>query len=346
MKAMGGGGGSFSQSTKKYVAPPTQKVTRKAKQLSHSELAIQWQQNGGKFVEPEKKAWTKADIDRARAAKERAEEAAEKAAKEAVHGVPTDAGVEIEPVDSAGSKCSDLARARMTALAAKLQEMSMEPTATASPPPPAAATDASVEELRTLVECRRSQLQELELLEAMFIDELLFNDPAGVAALRELVEALDDDDDDDPEALRAVAMHPPLGFTLQMTVPDSRAPVDEVSSAEGGADGGEGGSSDGTKPEQRLKVASLLLRVGFPPSYPTQGTPPLLFIEDVMIVDADAELASDKTLQTLATLEEDRLIAAMTAQAAEHQPDPCIFEMATWATEHAFEFVRVIWSAS
>ena len=75
----------MSRTSQKYVPPPTVKVKKKTG-LSHSELAARWAEQGGKFVEPEKKQWSKADIDRARKEKEAREEAEAKAGKERVVG--------------------------------------------------------------------------------------------------------------------------------------------------------------------------------------------------------------------------------------------------------------------
>ena len=341
-KALGGGGGSFSKTSKKHVSAPVVKV-KKEKKISHSELAARWQEQGGKFVESDKKVWTKADIDRARAEKEKREEEAAQAAK-GQSGVATAAEGEELVVVETGPLAHELARARMASLAEKLHGLSTSDGAGS-----AGADDESGEALSELVECRRSQLQELELLEAMFVDEYrLVSDAQQLAAMREQLEALDEGGaaDAEADARRALAAAPPLSFSLAMTVHDTRtdAARDASTSAErGGAGEGEGagGGGDDGGPAAKL-VASILLLVTFPRRYPTPDVPPRLHLEDVMICDAAAVQPADKLLESLVALDEDALVREMLGVAAALQPDACIFEAATWLAEHAFEHTRRI----
>merc|ERR1712050_680535 len=98
---------------------------------------------------------------------------------------------------------------------------------------------ASPEEIPTLVDCTRSQLEEIEMIEAMFPDEFCpLYDSEFLDRLRAGLE------DEDAEVLRSVAAHPPLELLLQMTVPDERSP-DET-----------GG---------KQLIASILLHITLPP---------------------------------------------------------------------------------
>ena len=195
-----------------------------------------------------------------------------------------------------------------------------------------------------MAENRRAQLEELECLEAMYIDEfLLVTSADAVAALRAKCDLLGEDAASaDAATLRDVAMHPPLEFSLQLTAHGERtaeaapAPTDEAGAEqEGGAP-----SSAGPTPRSPTPlVASLLLRVRFPATYPTTA-PPVLILEDAMVT-TEEPLASDKVLTTQALVQEEALLAAMLERAAETLPDPCIFDAASWAVENAFEFVRL-----
>ena len=320
---MGGGGGSYSKTSRKAAPKSAPKVSKGPKKPTHSQLVAKWQEQGGKFVE-EKKEWTKADIDRARRAKEAAEEAAAAAAAAGSAPPPPE---EEEQSGPAGPTVAELARARMAELAIQMQTLSTEAAPTVDAETYAAAT---VDELRSLAECRRSQLEELEMVEAMFPEEfLLSSNPVDVEALRAAVEALDETD---VEALLGIAAHRPLEFMLQMTVSDQRAAA--VNEAE----------KEGEEQEVKELVASVLLRVRFPALYPTPEHPPLLHVEDVMITEAIAELGKGKVLSTLALLDEGAMMEAMLEQAREVLPNPCVYEMVNWMSENAFKFVRHTWT--
>mmetsp|Transcript_45168 Transcript_45168/g.84548 ORF Transcript_45168/g.84548 Transcript_45168/m.84548 type:complete len:302 (+) Transcript_45168:101-1006(+) len=272
------------------------------KKLSHKELIAKWTRDGGKFGPP-KKIWTKSDIDRHRNKQREGEER-------------PDAGV-MEEAEETGDmlfKASDLARARMAEMAEEMQIQALQGPDDSGDGGEADDSDAcagaSPEELHTLIDCRRSQLEELEMLEAMFPDEFCpLYDSAGVDKLRAALEA------EEAEALRSVAAHPPLELLLQVTVPDERSP-DET-----------GG---------KQFVASILLRIAFPPMYPTEGTPPEFRIEDVMITDALNEIGLDKVLWSEVNLDESKLITEMQQVAADILPDPCVAGIVSWISGNVF----------
>merc|ERR1740123_971181 len=172
---------------------------------------------------------------------------------------------------------------------------------------PTIQPDASPEEVQTLIDCRRSQLEELEMLEAMFADEFcpLFDSTAALEAL-------------EAETPNSVAALPPLELLLQMTVPDERSP-DET-----------GG---------KQFIASILLHVGFPPKYPTQGTSPEFRLVDVMITDANDKIGLDKVLWSEVNLDENKLITEMQQMAADMLPDPCVAGVVGWMSENVFSHV-------
>ena len=189
MKALGGGGGSYSSTSKKYEPKAEPKKPKPVQGLSHSQLMAQWEANGrdpktGKLIKhvETKAVWTKADIDRARRAKERAEEAQ----REALKPVLVAAGSTAD--EGGGARrvmAPEAARARMAALAREIQrEIQLEPAAAAerSCDDSAGASQAAGgavpggargrRALRAVALCRRTQLDELQLLEAMCAEEV------------------------------------------------------------------------------------------------------------------------------------------------------------------------------
>ncbi|CAE8675531.1 unnamed protein product, partial [Polarella glacialis] len=277
--------------------------------LSHKELLAKWTRDGSKFGPP-KKVWTSADRDRNRQSCGRFKE----------DEARPDAGV-IEEEDETNDmlfKASDLAHARMAELAEEMQIQALQGPDDAGDGGEADDVDtcagASPEELQTLVDCRRSQLEELEMLEAMFPDEFRpLYASTGVDELRASLEAKG------AEALRSVAAHPPLELLLQMTVPDERSP-DET-----------GG---------KQLIAFILLHIVFPPMYPTPGTPPEFHFEDVMIADANDEIGLDKVLWPEVNFDVNLLITEMQQMAADIQPDPCVHAIVSWMSENVFSHAQ------
>ena len=298
-------------------------------------MVMQWEANGrdaeGKLIKhtPKKQGWTKDEINRAR---DRADAERRRAAEQAAV-TTTPAGAAGEAVEAAeGVPAHELARARLRELAHALQTgaegaagggaegaSAAEGAGASCEPPP--------EEQWAIAECRRSQLEELECLEAMFADEfVLVSSAGGVERLRELSESLGEDAvGTDAAALREVAAHPPLECSLQLTAHGERPAAEE-----------------GERAVTILVplVASILLRVRLPVEYPK--TPPVLAIEDVMVTTQEP-LGRDKMLTTVARLNEDALVAAMLERAAATLPEPCIYEVATYLTESALEAVGHSW---
>lgn len=354
MKALGGGGGSFSKTTHKAAPKAVEKPKPKPKALSHSQLVAQWEQQGRdangkliKYVEKEKK-WTKEDIDRARAAKEKAEEEARNAEKPKMTPA-NEAGEELVVLQ--GLKASELARTRMAKLADNLECMSLEGDETAgmadgvsgggggSSSAGDAACSQDAETMQALVESRRAQLEELTLIEAMFPEEFrMVSDAATVEALRAALETLEGSADD-VDALQVVAAHTDLEFALQMTAEfdlqrsSKPPPEDPAVSSEGEA-----------RAQEKKLVGSLLFRVRFPREYLSSPTSyPRLYVEDALFVEAEAELTADKVLSTCAVLDEGALVTAMLGEAEELLPGPCVFQMVSWMQEHVSEFVSATW---
>ena len=142
MKGMGGGGGSYSSSTNKAAPKVVEKKPKAVQGNSHSQLMAQWEANGrdektGKLIKhvETKAAWTKADIDRSRAAKERAEEAQRVALKPTLVEAGSTAG-EGGGGEGGGGRCviaPEAAKARMASLAQEMQRdmQRLEPAAAA-----------------------------------------------------------------------------------------------------------------------------------------------------------------------------------------------------------------------
>lgn len=338
MKAMGGGGGSFSRSSQKAEVKAPTKVKHAPKKLSHADLLNKWAAQGGKFAVSEKKrVWTKADIEHAKAQKDaaaRGEVLPPRAPRkprvrrpEGTEGPDDDGVIEEESEDEEPYvprllAPPELARARMAGMAQEL--LACEAPEDALAEEPAKYAEASLEELQGVAECRRQQFTELDLLEAMFVDEyLLFSDADETEALKAALEALPDPPTGaDAEALRSVAEQPPLDFALQMTVQDQRPPE----------------QTDG-----RQLVASILLRVRFPFMYPTPGVPPTVHVVGYMVADSLGEpQEEDSSPSTLAEFDAEEMTKAMLAQVTELQPDPIVYEMATWMSDNAFAFVRPV----
>ena len=335
MKALGGGGGSYSKTSHKAVAKPAEKPKAKPKTLSHSQLQAQWEQNGrdadGKLIKhvvDTSKIWTKADIERARAAKEKAEEEA----RQLKNPKPVPAGsIEDEVIIVSGRSAQEVAKERMAGLA-----LDLEPQSSGDGDNGAGAS-SDVPDAGRL----RAQLDELAVLEAMFVDDYrLVSDATGVDALRSALEGLEADGTA-ANALAVVASHPLLEFALQINVDEPEEAARARAAKANSQEAKDEETSETSAP--RFLVASILLRVRLPAAYPTPGSPPLLYVEDAMVTEAGAELGADKVLTSCAVLDEGALTTDMRLQAEASLPDPCVWDMTNWMTEHAFDYITTTW---
>ena len=203
---------------------------------------------------------------------------------------------------------SDQAREKMAELARQLQfktEISKKD----------APTGLGMSELTTIAECKQIQLDEMMALEAIYMgtDTFLVSTQCQLEELQEKMEQLDWDDE---TALRAVAQHSPIYFSLQLTIDN---------------------------PDDGGHVASLLLGVELPALYPSQEVPPTLKVEYFMLTDKNMVCSANKPLTSLGYLLQPNFDDAIQAEARAIVPDPCIYELAdTWLTENLFNEYIVV----
>jgi hypothetical protein len=167
----------------------------------------------------------------------------------------------------------------------------------------------TLDELKEIAECKQSQLDEILALEAIFMDTetFLVSRACQLDDLREKIEALDDSDE---TCLRSIARHPPITFTLQLTIDD---------------------------PDGDDLVANILLDIALPPLYPLKDPSPKFEVAYFMITDKTMICSANKPLEALGYLEESNLIDAINAEAQMLLPDPCIYEISsTWLSESIF----------
>ena len=91
----------------------------------------------------------------------------------------------------------------------------------------------------------------------------------------------------------------------------------------------------------RELVASVLLHVCFPPLYPNPEHPPTLRVHDAMVTDKSATMGQDKLLQSVAHLEEGKLARAMLEEADGLLPNPCVYDLTEWLSEHLFAHISM-----
>lgn len=220
-------------------------------------------------------------------------------------------------------KPSEQALARMSELALRLQLLRDDDApavAEADRLEPQEKEVLSPEELQRIYECRQAQLDEMDALEAIYTDTdtLRLAHASRVDDLRHLLEELQmlqkQHDGTDAAAvniaLRAVADHPLLMFTLQLTIP-----------IEYDGNGGDGDNA-------RELVASILLHVSLPRHYPDPNAPPALSFRYCVVTDRREECGLDKPLASVAHLDETALRDQLLMGAADLLPDPCLYEMA------------------
>jgi len=291
--------------------PQGGKAKGPSKNLSHKQILEQRAKQGSKFVE-KNKPWTRQQIDRHMSAQERAEKDEEAAAVIA----KLDAEKRERELQSRIVKPSEQARICMSELAKQLQQqLTLEESSI--------STSSDFEELQKIAECRQIQLDEMSALEAMLnvsdTDVFLVSDASNLGELREALDRFQEEEQGQ-DILSSLAEHPLLSCTLQLTIPDHRDSND-----------------DGDL------IASILLQVTLPILYPTPGSPPLLEFKYIMVTDAQEECGIDKTLASLAYLDEQGLKEAMLKEAEEMiLPDPCIYELAaTYLSESVFFYMHM-----
>jgi hypothetical protein len=199
----------------------------------------------------------------------------------------------------------------------RLQELAMELSTASLAPVQIDSLAVEASDMKTCVECKQMQLDEIMALDAIFIDtnDFLVADASDVERLRCLVEDYQMVEEDDEGLLQSIVEHQPLSLYLSQTIGDVNNP--DLS-------------------------ASLLLNITYPPLYPLGGATPQIDIVYFMVTDRTVVCSPDKPLDSLAFLEESKLQEAFNAQLAQILPDPIVYEVAvTWLHENLFEFVSM-----
>jgi len=186
----------------------------------------------------------------------------------------------------------------------------------------------SIADMQRVAECRELQLNEVMGLEAIYADtiELLVSHSSDLESLQQHIEQWQMDDSNE-KILNAIVRHPPISFTLQLTVDGTC-----------GSDRGD----DNTSINMEL-AASLLVRVTLPALYPLDETSiPVLDVEYFIATDREAVCNPDKALESLAHLEEGIFKHAFAEEAKQILPDPCVYEVVTpWLMERLFDYVNM-----
>jgi hypothetical protein len=168
-------------------------------------------------------------------------------------------------------------------------------------------------------------VDEIDALEAIFTDtdEFLVSDASQLDELRALLEQAEEDETNLAN-LRALARHPLLACSLQLSITDPRV--------------ASGSSNDGME-----LVASILLLVRLPLLYPANhDASPSFDVKYVMVTDVNEQCGIDKALVSLSYLDEIGLREQLLVQSKEVMPDPCIYEVAnTFMTENVFNFMQM-----
>ena len=185
----------------------------------------------------------------------------------------------------------------------------------------------SIADMQKVAECRELQLNEIMGLEAIYADthELLVSRSSDLETLQQYIENWQMDDDNE-QTLEVILRHPPSSFTIQLTVD--------------GACESDGGNDD----MNTMNItALLLLRVTLPALYPfDENSVPVFDFEYFIATDRDAVCNPDKSIETLAHLEEYKLKDALKEEAKQILPDPCVYEVVTsWLIERLFDFVTL-----
>ena len=200
--------------------------------------------------------------------------------------------------------------------------------------PPAAASRACAgrrrrsgggDEMAALKAEEERILAELAALEAIYAesDEYVLADDADIDGLRERIEQWQGDGEGGvgDDLVSSIVQHPPTRFWLQLVVEDET-------------------NAMGTEQGVDL-VATVLLQVMLSPSYP-EASVPTMEVAYFCATDRNAQMSVDKALESLVHLEEDRLLQALTEQAQQVVPMPCVYEVAaTWLPDHLFEYCKL-----
>ena len=215
---------------------------------------------------------------------------------------------------------TDLAKERMKAEAVRRRAM----------PTHAHAVDVESEHSlddSQMVQCREMQLDEIDALEAIYADseEFVLAEDADVDGLRERLGQWQEDGggsgDSNTDFALSITKHLPIRFCLQLVVEDEMNVM---------------GTVDGV-----ALVATALLQITLPPSYP-EASLPKIEVAYFCVTDQNAQMGGDKALESLVHLEEERLLQDLTEQANDIVPMPCVYEVAaSWLPEHVFEYCKL-----
>ena len=212
------------------------------------------------------------------------------------------------------------ANIRMSELAKKLQQEEVSVSEIDM-------SNYSIADMQKVAECRELQLNEIMGLEAIYSDthELLVSRSSDLETLQQYIEQWQMDDDNE-QTLEAILKHPPSSFTLQLVV-------------DGACESGGGNDDMNTM----NLTALLLLRVTLPTLYPfDEKSAPVFDFDYFIATDRDAVCNPDKPIETLAHLEEYELKGALSKEAKQILPDPCVYEVVTsWLIERLFDFVTL-----
>lgn len=171
-----------------------------------------------------------------------------------------------------------------------------------------------VHELQRLGELRRSQLEEVSVLQAVFDgdDELQLR--FDFEAIQESVE--DSLENQEREALLAVNAFPLFSYTLSLTIADNRT------------------SSE--KHANQALEAKMKFSVSIPADYPTDASP-VLKIEEITSRDTkEKDNRKDRVVRNVVEFDESRLLRDMLSQVKEARPEVSIFGLTSWLQENIF----------
>jgi hypothetical protein len=225
-------------------------------------------------------------------------------------------------------KPSEQARRKIAEMAAKLAAEAGRQTLIELP----STGDMHLAELKAIAHSKEIQLSEIFALEAIYADtdEFRVCDASQVDQLQEALENYQMDEENE-DFLRSVVGHAPQTILLQLNINDEDQRI-----------------GDG---EVEL-VVSVLLRATLPPTYPigdSTSTPgksssplasnPLFGIEYFCCTDRNEIVNADKPLETMAHLDEAKLLEYLQMKVLEILPDPCIYEVVTSLSENIFDFL-------